>query len=85
MVRGTAARVISKKESKRSILSRKMNEEQALVMKGARPGDRFLVEVKCVTEKQYDSEDMVLFLSKGADGTSAVERFFRVVGIEMAN
>lgn len=85
MVRGTAARVISKKESKKTSLARKADEGHATMVRGARPGDRFLVEVKCVTEKQYNSEDMVLFLTKGADGTSAVEKFFKVTNIDMVN
>ena len=62
-----------------------MSQEQINVIKGLRPGDRVLMEVKCVKEENANEDELAFFLYKEENqGLTFTEQYFQVSNLNIA-
>jgi hypothetical protein len=59
-----------------------MSDQLIQVVKGARPGEKFQLEVSCIREEGADENELTLFLSKEGEGLSFIEKYFKISRID---
>lgn len=59
-----------------------MSEQLVQIVKGAKPGEKFQLEVSCIREESTDENELTLFLSKESEGLSFIEKYFKISRID---